>query len=135
MTSARLWVVGGLAVTGLAWATYAEGTSVTCSSESVIKAVTAMARHRVERISDDYDRNPLDRPDHLVSDSIRAGGAIWKLNYIRDRGGGLGMPRCAAVLTVKGVRDSRARFNVDYTVEQAPEGDMLVTVSAEYIRR
>ena len=44
------------------------------------------------------------------------------------------MPRCAAVLTVKGVRDSRARFNVDYTVEQAPEGDMLVTVSAEYIR-
>ena len=134
MTSARLWVVGGLGVTGLAWATYAEGTGVTCSSESVIKAVTALARHRVERISGDYDRSPLDRPDHLVSDTIRAGGAVWKLNYIRDRGSGVGVPRCAAVLTVKGVRDSRARFNVDYTVEQAAEGEMLVTVSTEYIR-
>src|SRR5829696_4131531 len=137
MTGAQVWSLVGLtAATGIAWATFASRPSVTCSSQDVIKAVTAMARHRVEQISDDYDRTPLDRPSRIVSDTIRVGGAVWKLGYIRDRGAaaGAGLPRCAAVLTVKGMEDSRARFTVDYTVEQPAKGDMLITVSTDYIR-
>src|SRR5215212_12080282 len=130
MTGAQVWSLVGLtAATGVAWAMFAGGPSVTCSSEDVMKAVPAMARHRVEQISDDYDRNPLDRPSRLVGDAIRSGSAVWKLGYIRDRGADLAtrIRRCTAVLTVKGTQNSRARFTVDYTVEQPAKGDMLIT--------
>jgi hypothetical protein len=126
----------GLTMTGFVWATLASGTSASCSTESVVKAVAAMARHRIELISDDLERSLLDRPGQLVIDTIRAGRAVWKLNYIRDRGTAAedGVPRCAAVLTVKGAGNARARFSVDYAVEKPRGSGTLIAVSTEFIR-
>ena len=130
--SARLWFTT-LLVPGLAWV--AQATPLTCSSEDVLQAVKVIARHRIEQISSDYERSPFERPDPLVTGSIRAGSATWKLNYIREQAAvaEAGVPRCAAVLTVKGPGDARARFNVDYTARTG-KGEMLVTVATDDMR-
>jgi hypothetical protein len=132
MTSAPVWL-GTLAATGFAWV--AHDGSMTCSSEDVLQAVKVIARHRIEQIAGDDERSPFERPDPFVTDSIRAGSVTWKLGSIRDRGAEApdDVPRCAAVLTVKGERDSRAHFNVDYTV-RGRKGDMLVTVTTDNMR-
>ena len=124
--------MGTLAATGLAWISH--DAPMTCSSEDVLQAVKVIARHRIEQITGDYERSPFDRPDPLVTGSIGAGSVNWKLGYIRDQGAAAeGGFRCAAVLTVKGMGGSRARFNVDYGV-RADKGEMLVTVTTDYMR-
>ena len=128
--SAPVWL-GTVAATALAWVTH--DAPMTCSSEDVLQAVKVIARHRIEQIISDDERSPFDRPDPLVTSSIGTGRSNWKLGYIRDQGAAEVGVRCAAVLTLKGMGGSRARFNVDYSV-RADKGDVLVTVTTDYMR-
>jgi hypothetical protein len=138
MTSAVLWVVGGLAGAGLTFGAtnYVDRSLLACSSNDVTRTVNALARERVEHISDRYGRNRLGKPDHLSRDAIRTAGVVWELGSIQGRGtvpegGG---SRCAAVLTVKGFKGVREQFNVDYIVKRDTTGEALVTARVVMIR-
>ena len=138
MTSAVFWVIGGLAGAGLTFGatSYVDRSLLMCSSNDVTRTVNALARERVEHINDKDGRRSLRRPHHLVRDAIRTDSAVWELGSIQGRGtvSESGGSRCAAVLTVKGLKGVREQFNVDYEVKRDRTGEALVTARVTMIR-